>query len=67
MQVKQFLNILQKRAEVETKSVFTKSELKSLADQAGISNFYNILDSLNIQGYLLKKGNNAYQLQSVDY
>lgn len=66
-QVKQFINILQKQAEKETISLFTTEDLKRLAEQAGLHGHYDIINALNLQGYLLQKGNNLYQLQSVDF
>lgn len=69
MQAKRFISILQRHAELQTKSLFTVSEMKEVAAQARIvvPNFSNFIDTLNLQGFLLKKGANLYQLQSVDY
>jgi hypothetical protein len=43
--------------------------MKEVAAQARIvvPSFSNFIDTLNLQGFLLKKGANLYQLQSVDY
>lgn len=59
------LQLLQK-SEQEAKSVFNKKEIKELSQQAGINGtkFVGILDSLNVQGFLLNKGQNNYQLVS---
>ncbi|KAI5740476.1 hypothetical protein M8J76_004215 [Diaphorina citri] len=66
---KKFISVLQKKAEVQSRSVFTVTELKQLATSANISvdNFFTFLTSLNDQGFLLKKGKQLYQLMSVDY
>ncbi|XP_059471137.1 DNA helicase MCM8 [Neocloeon triangulifer] len=68
-QAKKFIGILQRKAELQTKSLFTVSEMKEVAAQARIvvPDFSNFVATLNLQGFLLKKGANIYQLQSVDY
>lgn len=60
--------MLQRKSDVETKTLFSTKEIRDLSEQAGImkEKFYNILQSLNIQGFLLNKGNNNYQLVSAD-
>ncbi|EEB12334.1 DNA replication licensing factor MCM8, putative [Pediculus humanus corporis] len=67
-QTKKFISALQKRSEMLNKSTFSYNELKELATHAsiGVSEFSNFLSTLNLQGYLLKKGNQTYQLLSVD-
>jgi len=69
IQAKKFIGILQRKAELQTKSLFTVSEMKEVAAQARIvvPDFNNFVATLNLQGFLLKKGANIYQLQSVDY
>ncbi|XP_065348176.1 DNA helicase MCM8 isoform X2 [Cloeon dipterum] len=68
-QAKKFIGILQRKAELQTKSLFTVSEMKEVAAQARIvvPDFNNFVATLNLQGFLLKKGANIYQLQSADY
>ncbi|CAG0902015.1 unnamed protein product [Cyprideis torosa] len=65
---KKFMAALQRICEVEGRNRFTVSEMKDLAGSLQIdqTNFVDFLDVLNIQGYLLKKGNRLYELQSVD-
>lgn len=67
-QAKKFVTALTRRAELQSKSVFTVSELKEVAQHASIlvADFTNFLATLNIQGYLLKKGTQLYQLLSVE-
>lgn len=62
------LKILQRRSDVETKALFTLNEIKQLADQVGISKdkVFNILQGLNLQGFILNKGQNRYQLITAD-
>lgn len=62
--MKQFLNVLQRISERESKNLFTHNELKELAIKSNMSDFNNVLEMLNIQGHILKKGNNTYQLLS---
>lgn len=66
--VKKFITALQKVSELQSKSVFSIQELKEVAKNASVStsNFLNFLTVLNVQGYLLKKGSQLYQLLSVD-
>ncbi|XP_060515902.1 DNA helicase MCM8-like isoform X2 [Cylas formicarius] len=61
------LNVLQKKSEVESKSIFTLTEIREAGDAAGIpkEKFSNMLETLNIQGFLLNKGGNKYQLNSA--
>ncbi|KAK6639693.1 hypothetical protein RUM43_007968 [Polyplax serrata] len=67
-QVKKFISTLQRISDIQCKSVFTIQELKNVAKQASISvsDFTGFLSTLNVQGYLLKKGSQLYQLLSVD-
>ncbi|KAF4517434.1 hypothetical protein B566_EDAN005043 [Ephemera danica] len=68
-QAKKFVSLLQRRAELQTKSIFSGAELREVASQGRINipDFSNFLATLNHQGFLLKKGTNLYQLLSVDY
>ncbi|XP_049817342.1 DNA helicase MCM8-like isoform X2 [Aethina tumida] len=67
-QVSKLLRQLQRKSEVEKKSIFSKKEIQTISEQVGLAkeNFYKVLQSLNIQGYLLNKGHNNYQLVSAD-
>ena len=50
-------------------SIFSLAELRTTHQQLGLQtgNFMEFIDSLNNQGYLLKKGGRSYQLQTSDY
>lgn len=59
--VKKFLQLLQGQC----KNTFTVPELKELAASLGFSQFYNsIIDSLNVQGFLIKRGTNIYRFNT---
>ncbi|GLG92695.1 DNA replication licensing factor REC [Gryllus bimaculatus] len=68
-QAKKFINALQKRADIQNRSVFSSQELKEVSELSGVqvSDFGNFISSLNVQGFLLKKGPKLYQLLTVDY
>ncbi|KAJ3649280.1 hypothetical protein Zmor_021032 [Zophobas morio] len=67
-QVIKLLKLMQAASESETKSLFTTNEIRELSEAAGIaqSKFYTVLQSLNIQGFILNKGANTYQLVTAD-
>lgn len=69
MQAKRFINALQRKAELQSKSVFTVSEMKEVAAAANVqvADFFSFLSNLNNQGFIIKKGKQVYQLLSVDY
>lgn len=50
------------------KSLFSIDELRQLGKQIGlqITDFGDFIDSLNHQGYLLKKSSKIYQLLTAD-
>ncbi|XP_065167269.1 DNA helicase MCM8-like isoform X2 [Atheta coriaria] len=62
------LKQLQKYADSMQKDTFDVKELKKMAASIGLQgeSFHNILDSMNIKGYLLKKGYDRYQLVVCD-
>ncbi|KAF2879292.1 hypothetical protein ILUMI_26884 [Ignelater luminosus] len=68
-QVKKLLLSLQQTAENLTQSVFPLKEIQSLAEQVGIGKdrFHDVLQTLNLHGYLLKRSSDKYQLTSVDF
>ncbi|KAG8263584.1 DNA replication licensing factor mcm8 [Homalodisca vitripennis] len=68
-QAKKFISALQKKAELQAKSVFTIMEMKEVAALAKIQvgDFFTFVSNLNTQGYLIKKGKQVYQLLSVDF
>lgn len=59
--VKRFLQLLQEQG----KNIFTVPELKELAASLGFEAFFNqILDTLNVQGFLIKRGTNIYKFNT---
>ena len=66
---KRFIAALQRSAQTHQKSLFSFNELKQVAAACGakVNNFLDFLDSLNTQGFLIKKGSGIYQLLTVDY
>ncbi|ELR17905.1 MCM8 protein [Acanthamoeba castellanii str. Neff] len=64
-QVKAFVQALSKVAARESNSVFTKVELNQVMSDINLRldiSFDDFIDRLNIQGFLLKSGPNAYKL-----
>lgn len=60
--VRKFLKLLQAKRVSTDKTVFTVDELKDVAAAGGFQeSLNNIIDSLNVQGILLKKGQNLYK------
>ncbi|XP_056635886.1 DNA helicase MCM8-like isoform X1 [Diorhabda sublineata] len=68
-QITRLLRIVQRISEIETRSIFGTNELKQLSEQAGIAKnkFNTVLENLNLQGFLLKKGQGKYQLVTADF
>ena len=65
-----FMDILRKASEAQRKSLFTVDEMKRLASMGHVTlkgTFMDFLDSLNLQGFLLKKSAKLYKLLSSDY
>lgn len=59
--VKRFLQILQGQC----KNIFSVPELKDIAGSLGFEMFFNqILDTLNVQGFLIKRGQNLYKFNT---
>lgn len=59
--VKRFLQLLQGQG----KTIYTVPELKELAASLGFEMFFNqIIDTLNVQGFLIKRGTNIYKFSS---
>ncbi|XP_045483786.1 DNA helicase MCM8-like [Harmonia axyridis] len=61
------LSGLQQLSKTTSNSLFSTREIRELAEKIGIpaEKFHNLLQNLNIQGYLLYKGSNTYQLLSA--
>lgn len=59
--VKKYLEVLQSR----DRDIFTVAELKECAASMGFDTYFNsILDTLNIQGFLIKRGKNIYKFST---
>lgn len=57
-QNRKFLQMLQK----QNKTVFAYNELKDIAEMGGFQqNITNIIESLNVQGFLIKRGQDMYR------
>lgn len=57
-QIRKFLQMLQQ----QNKNVFSYNELKDIAGMAGFErNLTNIIESLNVQGFLIKRGQDMYR------
>lgn len=67
-QMKKFVSALQRMADAQYKSIFSFDEMREIAKQAklDIRNFGDFVSSLNLQGYLIKKGNKVYQLITAE-
>lgn len=62
-QIRHFIRKLQIQVSQSKKSIFSISELKELADSANLRflSFADAIETMNIQGFLLKKGTNLYK------
>lgn len=62
------LSAMQRRSDAEAKALFKMQEIRELGDQVGIDKLKlsDIVESLNIQGFLLNKGQSKYQLVSAN-
>ncbi|XP_037526875.1 DNA helicase MCM8 [Rhipicephalus sanguineus] len=69
-QARALVSALTKESQRTGNRIFTTSELRTVAEQrCGIlsSSVRVIVDALNDQGFLLKKGSGRYQLQTTDF
>lgn len=66
---KKFVLAMQRHAENLRRSTFSVEEMKMVLQSCGakVANFFDFLQSLNTQGYLIKKTSKVYQLLTVDY
>ena len=67
---KKFMEILRKASEAQRKSLFTVDEMKRLASTGNVTlkgTFLDFLESLNLQGFVLKKSAKLYKLMNSDY
>ncbi|XP_011192649.2 DNA replication licensing factor REC isoform X1 [Zeugodacus cucurbitae] len=61
--VKKFIQMLELRAKALGRCMFNYDEIKDMAGQAGIAcGVSNLVEIANLQGYLLKKGPNVYEV-----
>ena len=61
---KKFVAALDKIARRNNSDILEIEQMKQIAMQLGIENFKNVLESLNEQGYLLKRSAKTYKLLS---
>ena len=61
---KKFVAALDKITRKNNSDTLQVEQMKQVAMQLGIENFKNVLESLNEQGYLLKKSAKSYKLLS---
>lgn len=62
---KKFIQMLQARSNALGRRLFDYDELKDMATRAGITcGVSNLVESVNLQGYLLKKGVNMYEVMT---
>ncbi|XP_053969260.1 DNA replication licensing factor REC [Anastrepha ludens] len=63
--VKKFIQMFQMRSSALGRRIFDFDELKDMATRAGIScGVSNLVEVVNLQGYLLKKGPNMYEVMA---
>ena len=60
-QVKKFLALLQDHSTRKNQKEYSSMDLKSLADGRGYNDMMGIIEKLNNDGFLIKKGNNMYR------
>ncbi|KAK3102993.1 hypothetical protein FSP39_015600 [Pinctada imbricata] len=68
-QPKKFVAALQKVSNQTYNSIFTVQQMRQIANEIGlhVMDFEGFINSLNNQGFLLKKGPKVFQLQTTDY
>ena len=68
-QVALFVKVLHQKSRSKKSSQFSSMELYDTAREIhlDLDNFEQFVDSLNSQGYFLKRGSNKYQLQSSSF
>lgn len=67
-QAKKFISVLTRKAAESYCSIFSLNDLRGYHRKLGLtSSFLEFIDSLNNQGFLLKKGGRSYQLMTSDY
>ncbi|EAT44419.1 AAEL004200-PA [Aedes aegypti] len=60
--VKRYVRLLQSKVATQNKTIFSLAELKQMAGVG--TDFNRLLDALNIQGFLLKKGRDLYKFMA---
>lgn len=67
-QPKRFVQQLEKLAELNSNNLFTYQQLQDLGRKMNIEgNFNDFVDTLNNQGYLIKRGSKVYKLSTSSY
>lgn len=68
-EARKFVKRVAAEAERKRCALFSKDELKRLAQGIGadMERFSSMIDTINHQGFLIKKGNGRYELQGSDY
>ncbi|XP_055541524.1 DNA helicase MCM8 isoform X2 [Wyeomyia smithii] len=61
--VKKFVQLLHSKSRAQGKTIFSLAELRDMAGGTG-TEFNRILDALNLQGFLLKKGKDLYKFMT---
>jgi len=63
------LDVLQQLAERQSKNIFSFDEIKSTAAEIGFGSdrVSSLIDTLNNEGFLLKKGASVFQLRRAEY
>lgn len=56
------MDVLKSKAEEKSSRIFSLEELKYYCELVGITKVATTLDMLNVQGFLLYKGQGNYQL-----
>ena len=66
---KAFIAELDRQAQLSYNSLFTVGQLKVVAQRLGLglAGFNQFIDSLNNQGYLLKRGAKTYKLNTAEF
>ncbi|KFM73753.1 DNA replication licensing factor MCM8, partial [Stegodyphus mimosarum] len=65
-QAKKLINLMTEFATVKADDRFTVSEIRHLAEKSKINtgSLQSIIEALNDQGFLIKKGRQLYQIQT---
>lgn len=69
LQINALLNILQRKADNQESRLFSVDQLRHLCEDVGIKmdKINSTIETLNLQGFLLNKGQGNYQLVSSNF